>query len=130
MSRATVDIEAARMFLSAGLLNLIQIVLVVIGVGYLLLSLNWRLALLTLAFMPLIFWQTLYVSNRLQPIWLKVQQLIGALGTTLQESLFGIKVVKAFSLAGEGKPQVQRRRRKSVRPAGQRGPPAGGVYAR
>jgi ABC-type multidrug transport system fused ATPase/permease subunit len=98
MSRATVDIEAARMFLSAGLLNLIQIFLVVVGVGYLLLSLNWRLALLTLAFMPLIFWQTLYISNRLQPIWLKVQQLIGALGTTLQESLFGVKVVKAFSL--------------------------------
>jgi ABC-type multidrug transport system fused ATPase/permease subunit len=98
MSRATVDIEAARMFLSAGLLNLIQIFLVVFGVGYLLLSLNWKLALLTLAFMPLIFWQTLYVSNRLQPVWLKVQQLMGALGNTLQESLFGIKVVKAFSL--------------------------------
>ncbi len=98
MSRATVDIEAARMFLSAGLLNLIQIILVVAGVGYLLFTLNWRLALLTLAFMPLIFWQTLYVSNRLQPIWTRVQQLIGSLGTTLQQSLSGIRVVKAFSL--------------------------------
>jgi len=98
MSRATVDIEAARMFLSAGLLNLIQIVIMVVGVGFLLATLNWRLALMTLAFMPLIFWQTLYVSNRLQPVWTKVQQLIGALGTTLQESLFGVKVVKAFSL--------------------------------
>ena len=98
MSRATVDIEAARMFLSAGLLNLIQIVIIVVGVGFLLATLNWRLALMTLAFMPLIFWQTLYVSNRLQPVWTKVQQLIGALGTTLQESLVGVKVVKAFSL--------------------------------
>jgi ABC-type multidrug transport system fused ATPase/permease subunit len=98
MSRATVDIEAARMFLSAGLLNLIQIFLVVVGVGYLLLTLNWKLALLTLAFMPLIFWQTLYVSNRLQPVWTKVQQLIGSLGVTLQQNLSGIKVVKAFSL--------------------------------
>ena len=98
MSRATADIEAARMFLSSGLLNLIQIILVVVGVGYLLISLDWRLALLTLAFMPLIFWQTLYVTKRLQPVWLKVQQLMGSLSTTLQESLFGIKVVKAFSL--------------------------------
>jgi ATP-binding cassette subfamily B protein len=98
MSRATVDIEAARMFLSAGLLNLIQIFIVVVGVGYLIAVLNWRLALMTLAFMPVIFWQTLYVSNKLQPVWTKVQQLIGALGTTLQESLFGVRVVKAFSL--------------------------------
>ncbi len=98
MSRATVDIEAARMFLQSGLLNLIQIVIIVVGVGWLLAALNWRLALMTLAFMPVIFWQTLYVSNKLQPIWTRVQQLIGALGTTLQESLFGVKVVKAFSL--------------------------------
>ncbi len=98
MSRCTADIEAACMFLSAGLLNLIQIFIMVFGVGYLLLSLNWQLALLTLAFMLVIFWQTIYVSNRLQPIWLKVQQLIGSLGVTLQESLFGIKVVKVFSL--------------------------------
>ncbi len=98
MSRCTADIEAARMFLSAGLLNLIQICIVVFGVGYLLLSLNWQLALLTLVFMPVIFWQTLYVSNKLQPIWLKVQQLIGSLGVTLQENLSGVRVVKAFSL--------------------------------
>jgi ABC-type multidrug transport system fused ATPase/permease subunit len=83
MSRATADIEAARNFLSSGLLNLIQIILVVIGVFYLLISLDWRLALLTLAFMPLIFWQTLYVTKRLQPVWLKVQQLMGSLSTTL-----------------------------------------------
>jgi ABC-type multidrug transport system fused ATPase/permease subunit len=98
MSRATVDIEAARMFLSSGLLNLIQIAIMVIGVGYLLATLNWQLALMTLVFMPVIFWQTLYVSNRLQPVWMKVQQLMGKLGTTLQESLAGVKVVKVFSL--------------------------------
>lgn len=100
MSRCTADIEAARMFLSAGLLNLIQIFIIVFGVGFLLLSLNWQLALMTLAFMPVIFWQTLYVSGKLQPVWLKVQQWIGILGVTLQESLFGVKVVKAFSLQG------------------------------
>ncbi len=98
MSRATVDIEAARMFLSAGLLNLFQIFLVIVGVGYLLFTLNWQLALITIAFMPLIFWQTLYVSNRLQPVWTKVQQLIGSLGSTLQQNLTGVKVIKAFSL--------------------------------
>ena len=98
MSRATADIEAARMFLSGGLLNLIQIILIVFGVGYLLISLDWRLALMTLAFMPLILWQTLHITNRLRPVWMKVQQLMGSLSTTLQESLFGVKVVKAFSL--------------------------------
>jgi ABC-type multidrug transport system fused ATPase/permease subunit len=101
MSRCTADIEAARMFLSSGLLNLIQMFIVIFGVGVLLLTLNWQLALVTLAFMPVIFWQTLFVSHKLQPVWLRVQQFIGILGVTLQESLFGIKVVKVFSLQGK-----------------------------
>ncbi len=98
MSRCTADIEAARMFLSAGLLNLIQMFIVIVGVSTLILTLNWQLALMTLAFMPVIFWQTLFISGKLQPIWTRVQQAIGVLGVTLQESLFGIKVVKAFTL--------------------------------
>ncbi len=98
MSRCTADIEAARTFLSAGILNLIQIFIIVFGVVGLLISLNWQLALLTLTFMPVIFWQTLFVSGKLRPIWAKVQQWIGVLGVTLQESLFGVRVVKAFTL--------------------------------
>jgi ABC-type multidrug transport system fused ATPase/permease subunit len=101
MSRCTADIEAARMFLSAGLLNLIQMFIVIFGVATLLLTLNWQLALITLAFMPVIFWQTLFVSKKLQPVWMKVQWQIGSLGAILQESLFGIRVVKAYLLAGK-----------------------------
>ncbi len=97
MSRATVDIEAVRMFLGQGLLTILQTALMVAGIAYLLIAMDWRLALLTLAFMPAITWRAIFVSGRLRPVWLKVQQLIAALGTTLQESLFGIRVVKAFS---------------------------------
>ena len=97
MSRATVDIEAVRMFLGEGLLTLIQTLLLIAGISYLLVSMDWRLALLTLAFMPAIAWRAIAISRRLRPIWLRVQQLIAALGTTLQESLSGIRVVKAFS---------------------------------
>ncbi len=101
MSRATVDIEAVRNFISQGLLQILQIVFLLIGVCYVLLALDWRLALITLAFVPVIIWRTVAVSNMLRPIWLKVQQLIAALGTTLQESLTGIKEVKGFARENE-----------------------------
>jgi len=97
MSRATADVEAVRMFLAMASLALIQAVLMIIGVSYLLLTLNWRLALITLAFVPIIMWRAIYVSTKTRPIWSKVQQYIAALSTTLQESLMGIRVVKAFS---------------------------------
>jgi ATP-binding cassette subfamily B protein len=97
MSRATVDIEAVRTFISQGLLQLFQTAFLVVGITYLLISLDWRLALITLAFVPVIAWRVINVSRLLRPIWLKVQQLIAAIGTTLQESLTGIRVVKSFA---------------------------------
>jgi ATP-binding cassette subfamily B protein len=97
MSRATVDIEAVRTFISQGLLQLFQTIFLVAGISYLLISLDWRLALMTLAFVPVIAWRVITVSQLLRPVWLKVQQLIAALGTTLQESLTGIRVVKDFA---------------------------------
>jgi len=97
MSRATVDVEAVRMFFGWGLLGVVEIFVLFVAVSYVLVSMNWQLALLTLAFMPAIGWRTIVVSGRLRPIWLKVQQLMGVLGTTLEESLTGIRVVKGFS---------------------------------
>ncbi|MBI2287784.1 MAG: ABC transporter ATP-binding protein [Chloroflexi bacterium] len=97
MSRATVDIEAVRRFLGEGLLTLGQTVLLIGGIAYILIAMDWQLALLTLAFMPAIAWRAIVVGKRLRPVWLRVQQLMGALGTTLQASLSGIRVVKAFS---------------------------------
>ncbi|MBI4188543.1 MAG: ABC transporter ATP-binding protein, partial [Chloroflexi bacterium] len=97
MSRATVDIEAVRRFLGEGLLTLGQTILLIFGIAYILIAMDWNLALLTLAFMPAIAWRAIVVGRRLRPVWLTVQQLMGALGTTLQESLSGIRVVKAFS---------------------------------
>jgi len=97
VSRATVDVEAVRMFLSEGLLGIIQTVLLASGITYIMVVTDWRLALITLAFIPPIAWVTIMVSGKLRPVWLKVQQLMGSLNTTLQESLIGIRVVKAFA---------------------------------
>lgn len=97
MSRATADVEAIRMFFSRGLLGIAQSFMLFIGISYLLISMDWKLALLTLAFLPVIGWRAVTVSNHLRPIWLKIQQLMATLGIILQENLTGIRIVKAFS---------------------------------
>ncbi|MFC2021120.1 ABC transporter ATP-binding protein, partial [Chloroflexota bacterium] len=97
MSRATVDVEAIRMFFGMGLLRLAQLIILLIAISVILILLDWKLALLTLAFMPVIGWRAVTASNKLRPIWLKIQEQLAALGTILEESLTGISVVKAFS---------------------------------
>ena len=97
MSRATVDVEATRMFFALGLLGIAQIVIMFIGVSYMMLTMNWQLGLMTLAFVVPVALLAATFGTRIRPIWLKVQAMMGFMGNTLEESLSGIAVVKAFS---------------------------------
>jgi ATP-binding cassette subfamily B protein len=97
MSRATVDVEAVRMFFAMALLGIVQVLLMVIAVAYMLLAMDWKLALITLAFVIPVAWIGIDFGRRIRPIWLRVQAIYGFMGTTLEESLAGISVVKAFS---------------------------------
>ena len=97
MSRATADVEATRMFLGRGLGGVLQISILSIGISYLLVSLNWTLALLTIPFLVVVGWRVVIISRRLRPIWLKIQQLMARLGTILEENLTGVRTVKAFA---------------------------------
>jgi ABC-type multidrug transport system fused ATPase/permease subunit len=97
MSRATVDVEAVRMFFSMGMLGMLQTIVMVVGVYIMMLSINHVLALITLAFVVPVAWVAATFGKRIRPIWLRVQQVLGFMGTTLEENLSGIHVVKAFN---------------------------------
>jgi ATP-binding cassette subfamily B protein len=97
MSRATVDVEAIRMFFGMGLLGVAQLAFMFFGTLYMLMSMNLILALLTILFVIPVAWLAMHFGTRIIPLWLNVQTTLGVMGTTLQENLAGIRVVKAFS---------------------------------
>jgi len=96
MSRATQDVEAARLFVTFGVLRVGYMALMPVAVLVLMLLADWRLALVTWAFVPLIFWRSAAMSGRLRPLWLSIQDRLGRLTTVLQEALSGFRVVKVF----------------------------------
>jgi ABC-type multidrug transport system fused ATPase/permease subunit len=102
MSRATVDVEAVRMFFSMGFLGMAQVLMMIVAVYVMLILMDWRLALITLAFIIPVTWLGYNFGRIIRPIWLRVQAIIGVMGTTLEENLAGISVVKAFSHEKEG----------------------------
>src|ERR671938_1367527 len=97
MSRLTVDIEHVRNFIALGVLRAVIAVLTFGPIAVILVRLDGRLALITLASVPLLALLSLHVSRRLRPLWLSVQDETGGLGTVMQESLSGVRVVKAFA---------------------------------
>ena len=97
MSRLTVDIEAVRNFIPLGLLRALLACVTFGAVSAILFRLDWHLALVTMICVPILILLTVQVARRLRPMWQSVQNETGALGTVMQESLSGVRVVKAFA---------------------------------
>ncbi len=96
MTRVTSDVEMVRMFTGQGFLQLLGALFMFFGAAAVLILMNWRLALITLAILPLIFISFAIFIRRAQPLFANVQARLGALNTVLQENLAGVRVVKAF----------------------------------
>jgi ABC-type multidrug transport system fused ATPase/permease subunit len=97
MSRSTVDLQAVRFFLGYGLIFILQS-LVTIGVAAVIMFIvNPGLALLALAPSPLIFWVAFVFGKKNRPASQEVQQRIAELTTEVDESIGGIRLVKAFA---------------------------------
>jgi ABC-type multidrug transport system fused ATPase/permease subunit len=97
MSRLTVDIEAVRNFIPLGLLRAILALLYFGAITVILFRLDWHLALVTMLCVPILILLSIQVAHRLRPLWFSVQNETGVLGTVMQESLSGVRVVKAFA---------------------------------
>ncbi len=97
MSRATSDVEGVRMFVGFALLRGAYFLVLGVAIAVVLLSLNWRLALISLSVLPFISFRTIVINRRLRALWTKIQQNLGVLGTILQENLAGVRVVRAFA---------------------------------
>ena len=97
MSRLTVDIEAVRNFITLGLLRSLLTLVTFVAITIILFRLDAYLALVTLISVPILVFLSVQVARRLRPLWMDVQNENGELGTVMQESLSGVRVVKAFA---------------------------------
>ncbi len=100
MSRLVNDVNAVRLLLGPGVLNLINTPLYYAYALTIMLSIDWRLTLATLVVYPagLIFVKR--VSRLLMERTLEVQQGLAELSARAQENLAGMHVVKSYAAAG------------------------------
>ena len=97
LSRSTVDLTLVRFFLGYGLIFFAQHVLTVLGVTAVMLYLDWRLALVTIAVTPLIIVVAYRYSHISHPVLRDVQQKMADVATSAEENITGVHVVKAFA---------------------------------
>ena len=97
LSRATSDVSAVRMFLGYGLVFITQYGASLIAAAALLFITSWQLALITFVLLPPIAIVATRYSRRSHPVLRDIQQRIADVTTQAEESIVGVRVVKAFA---------------------------------
>jgi ATP-binding cassette subfamily B protein len=96
MSRATVDVDVSRQFLSMGLLRAVYTFGLAVAIGVIMVTMSWRLAALVFLTIPVVGGLSAIFTRRTRPLWNQVQQQVGVETSVLQESIAGIRAVKAY----------------------------------
>ncbi len=97
LSRATVDIQAVRLFLGYGLIFVFQYVFTIVTVLALLTVLNAQLTLVALAITPVLTYLAFRYSRVSHPVLKEVQQRVADVTAMAEENIVGVRVVKAFA---------------------------------
>jgi ATP-binding cassette subfamily B protein len=97
MTRVLNDVEAVSEAFTSGLLAIAADVITLAGVVVVMLWMDWRLALVTFAIVPLLAAVAAYFRIRARDAYREARRRLAALNAFLQESLQGVTVVQLFA---------------------------------
>jgi ATP-binding cassette subfamily B protein len=97
MSRVINDTELFEQLISHAIPDVIVNLITLLGVTAVLLTLNWRLTLLSMIPIPLVVISLKVYSRYVRPAFRERQKELGNLNAILNDSLSGIREIKAFT---------------------------------
>ncbi|MDD3607030.1 MAG: ABC transporter ATP-binding protein [Candidatus Cloacimonas acidaminovorans] len=96
MAYATNDLNAVRMLFGMGLISAMDIVLMTVASFAFMISINGKLTLLAVIPMPIISLTVMYFGKKVHTRFRAVQESFAVLSGRVQETISGIRIVKAF----------------------------------
>ncbi|MGH8005959.1 MAG: ABC transporter ATP-binding protein [Candidatus Binatia bacterium] len=97
VTRLTTDVDAINEAFTAGTLTIFMDVLTLVGIVIIMLTLDLRLALVTLALLPPLLIALNFFRERSRETYRAIRERIARLNAFLQESLSGVMVVQLFA---------------------------------
>jgi ATP-binding cassette subfamily B protein len=108
MTRVLNDVEAVSEAFTSGLFAIVADIVTVAGVVAVMLWLDWQLALVTYAIVPVLFAVAAYFRLRARDAYREVRRRLARLNAFLQESLQGMTVIQLFTREAHERRQFER----------------------
>ncbi len=97
ITRVTNDIEVLNEMFSSGIVMVFSDVFTIIGILYFMFSMNWQLALISLAVLPLLFYGTFLFRKKAREAYRDVRIQIARINAFMQEHITGMTVDQVFN---------------------------------
>jgi ATP-binding cassette subfamily B protein len=97
MTRLTSDVDALNELFTSGVIELLGDVVVIIAVIFIMLGMDWRLTLITLVTVPLLFAATTWFRKHARRGYDMVRTRLARINAFLQEHLSGAQTVQIFN---------------------------------
>jgi ATP-binding cassette subfamily B multidrug efflux pump len=96
MTRVMGDVEVLNELFSAGIVTIFGDVFTLLGIAIVMFILNWKLALVTLSVIPLLFYATIYFRKKARTSFRKIRKRIAKINAFMQENIGGMAIIQLF----------------------------------
>ena len=97
VTRVTSDVDALNEMFTSGVVSIFEDVLVLAGIVFVMLRMNWWLALLAFSVIPFILIATQIFRNYVRESYRRIRTAIARINSYLQEHVSGMSVVQLFN---------------------------------
>ena len=97
LTNLTSDIDSVKLFVSMAIVSLASSLFIIVGASFLLISINWRLALSVLAIIPIISGAFFMVFRQVRVLFKKSREVVDWLNKVINESILGASLVRVVN---------------------------------
>ncbi|MES2224532.1 MAG: ABC transporter ATP-binding protein [Patescibacteria group bacterium] len=97
LTNLTSDIDALKTFVAQAVSSMVSSLFIIIGVSVLMLMIDWKLALMVLAIIPIIGGAFGFVLGKVRPLFGVIQSVIDRLNKVINESILGAALIRVLN---------------------------------
>ena len=101
MSRVQNDVQQLQELLTQGIFQLLTSLLTLLGIAIIMITINWKLALITLTVTPVLAITIIIWQRYARKAFTNVRRAIAVVNSQLQEDMAGVRVVQSLSREDE-----------------------------
>ncbi len=97
VTRVTTDVDALNEMFTAGVVSIFEDVFVLAGIVAIMMKMNWKLARITFAVLPVIVYVTKIFRDKVRDSYRRIRTAIARINAYLQEAVSGMLVLQLFN---------------------------------